>query len=329
MEGIETYCYEPRALDLVYGSYSYLSKQYPVIPPDRVFHIPRGEKAKLSEELAWTWAYCVDQDARVLVPAETVFFPFLYADHGIKRHFMCGSNGVASGSTYLEAVTHGLYEVIERYYWGMMEMHSNRLAIDCVRPSDFSEFIEGKLPEETRGSINIVALRLKKGPNIPMAMATYVSDGLASKGYGCAATWGMAVGRAISEAAQVVAIAKSGAREDAFTHTKRFLGKYAKKLEARKPVIFTFFEKTRKQIAAEAKEKSHSTLRAEFDFLVTWLSKHGFNNLCIANLTREGVGVPVVKVFVPSMPPSFALRGEPAEFFATKNIMKYRHGIKR
>lgn len=319
MEGIEGYCQEPKHTDCIYGSYNYLSKQYPVIPPDSIFHKPLARKASQSDNLVWTWVHCIDQATRVLIPAETVFFPFMSADFETQRHFTCGSNGVASGATYLEAVNHALYEVIERYYWGTMEMHGDGLQIDYLYKSEFKNLFEKRLSSKLIDSIGLWAVRFKKGTNVPMVVAIYRSDGLKMRGYGCAASVESAVSRAVSEAVQAMTTIKSGAREDLGSHHKMYHGKYLEKIMSRSAKAPTTFIK-RETFAHSSKEQYYKTLRAEFDYLVSWIRKAGFRNICIANLTRVGIEVPVVKVIVPSLPPIFASRGIPDKFFSTKSV---------
>jgi ribosomal protein S12 methylthiotransferase accessory factor len=66
----------------------------------------------------------VDTEERVLVPAESVFFP--YASH----YFSSDTNGLASGNTVLEATVHGLAEVFERDIASMLEGGDNRQLVD-------------------------------------------------------------------------------------------------------------------------------------------------------------------------------------------------------
>lgn len=311
MESIETYCLEVRNPDFILGSYNFLKQQYAVLPPESVFHSPVAATASRDEKLLWTWAFHVETSSRILVPAETIFFPVMAGDYQVERHFMCGSNGLASGSTYLEAVNHALYEVIERNYWAHMELFSDKLIIQNVKADEFKVLAQHVNLKAVLNSINLVSLRFKDGPNIPVFTALYSSGGEMTMGFGCGPTLEMAATRAITEAVQAMTTKKSGARDD-LERPGHFHGPFVEKLWKKSPQLPKSDVIAVKDLSEAVKEKNHRTLNDEYNYLIKWVKEKGYHNLCIANLTRTGVDIPVVKVLIPAMPPMFAARDLPA-----------------
>lgn len=321
MESIETYCLEVRNPDFIYGDYDFLQHQHPILPPESIFHTPVAKPATRNEKLLWTWAYHVESNSRILVPAETIFYPVMVGDYQIERHFMCGSNGLASGSTYLEAVNHALYEVIERFYWAHMEMFSENLIMQNVSVTEFKDLSGHPNIKTILNSLTLVSLRFKEGTNVPMFTALYNSGGQLTMGFGCGETLKMAATRAITEAIQATTTQKSGARED-LDRPGHLHGKFVEKLWKKSPSIPKSNLIKAEELANSVLEMQHRTLNAEFAFLNDWIKEKGFTNICIANLTRVGVEIPVVKVLVPALPPMFAARDLPAEIHTAHEANK-------
>ena len=121
METIENFCMEPRNEALVRGSYEFLRHQHLIIPP---WHFPRQHgraRPSAREQFMWTRASLPGFAEPVLVPAESVYFPFLPREYKTRPTFVSTSNGTAAGSTYLEAAIHALYELIERHYLALWD----------------------------------------------------------------------------------------------------------------------------------------------------------------------------------------------------------------
>ena len=50
-------------------------------------------------------------------------------------------------------------------------------------------------------------------------------------------------------------------------------------------------------------DKHFSSLNQEYKFLVNWVHELSFDRIFVANLTRIGIDIPVVKVIIPEMRP--------------------------
>lgn len=316
METIEGFCQEPRSPRLIRGSYRYLSAQHVMLDPRHLELNDGAAPPEPDDPVMWTPAYSVELDREILVPAEIVYFPFLPSEYGVESRFPAVTNGVAAGATYLEAVTHSLYEVIESYYIRCLQEGQVEIEELDLRQLDSVHY--GSVPEaiERLHHLRVFTLRLRGARNLPMACAYIKSDYTnLCAGYGCAGDVETAVSRAISEAVQGLATAMSGSREDLpepyfppiegddggeqangeeteeddDSDSRSNGGRYAKRTLA--------------EYRRVVEDGGFVDLRSEYEFIVEWLHELGFEKICIANLTRTGIDIPVVKTLVPRMPP--------------------------
>lgn len=291
MESIEAYCAEPRnALPLIRGCFDYLQVQHVVIHP-QYFTCREGAAPSGNEAFMWTEGCELNSSRAMLLPAELAFFPFLPSDYCTRSCFPCGSNGLASGGTYLEAVVHGLYELIERHYVALRE--DDRLIVRRFHLNgliDLAEFAH-HAPDMR---IAVYALTIPGIDNVPMVMAV-ISDvelGRSFAGFGCCFDADVAVSRAVSEAWQSMATVSSGAREDIVRTDKR-----RDKTPELPPERTLHIDEYRREVL----HRTFDSLRDELSFTLRWLSLGGYGVVCAANLTRIGIDVPVVKVVVPGL----------------------------
>lgn len=321
MEALESYCAEPRGpIQLVRGSFAFLREQQVVLDPRKLERRAWATVAGIDEPLMWTEACCPEIGGPLLVPAEAVFFPFLPADFATRTLFQSGTNGLASGATYLEAVTHGLYELIERHY--LNEWEEGRAIAERFHLTgliDLEQFAE--LAADY--TLSVYALSLADGSNLPVVLC-FVTETATNRrfpGSGCAGSVEVAVTRAISEAWQALSTVSSGARED-IAHGGR----------ATSPPL----PEPRTLHADEYRERvidtEFSNLRQEYTSLRAWLEARGIGPLCIANLTRRGIDIPVTKVLVPGLRWAAARRDPPRSPDAgptTPDVLRVRHGVPR
>jgi YcaO-like protein with predicted kinase domain len=293
METLENACMEPRNERLIRGSYSYLRKQHAILPPWLFALQCSVAKPAADEAFMWTQALLLDADESILVPAEAVYFPFQPCDYGTRPAFASTSNGVAAGSTYLEATIHALYEVIERHYCALWDSGKIRAEAFVSKELDTVPDIS-KFRDATRDEfdLEILALQLPGLKNLPMVVCWLLRpDGAWLYGSGCAPTLDMAIHRAVSEAAQAWSVLESGTREDlsdsvTVTSLRKFPG---------------IQRLTRRAYLKAAPEQYFSDLQDEFRFLKGWLKRAGFPSIALANLARRGLGIPVVRAIVPGL----------------------------
>lgn len=302
METFEQYCAEPRNPELIRGSYSFLSEHHVVASPREFPHVTVGgtdiTTVKHGETLMWTKAYSVEADQEVLIPAECVYYPFLAQLYHTRRIFPSSSNGLSSGATYLEAAIHGIYEVIERYYKHLFEV--GKLHIEALYEE---ELINSRSEEMARVMQNefelqLYILEIQNIKNLPVIMCVLAGEDFYYTGYGCSSTIRISVDRAISEALQEHAACVSRARESVLRVGDGPVNVRELFHMIRQPKQRTLRLKDYKK---RVYDRKFTTLRQEYAFVIRWVHQLGFPKIFIANLTRVGVDVPVVKVVVPHM----------------------------
>jgi ribosomal protein S12 methylthiotransferase accessory factor len=300
MEAIESYCVEPRVPQLLRASWDYLHKQRLAVHPDQ-FIQRTGSSLSADKQLMWTPVYSVRLQREVYVPAETVYFPFIPSYYDTNAGFIDGSNGLASGATYLEATIHALYELIERFY--VSSMDCGDLNVEALYEGEIEDpSLRSVLAQESSDyCIQLYAFFLPGIKNLPMVRACLISGDTFYSGWGCAATVDIAISRAISEVLQCRATHISGSREDMKIHTCASMD------TAPEDDVFGLCEQPEERTLhiENFRHRVHdycfSTLGEEFQFVLSWLSEIGHDNILIANLTRRGIDVPVVKVLIPSL----------------------------
>lgn len=288
MESIEMYCAEPRAASLVRASYEFLRGHHLVANPTQ---FSTTKPLQTDQALMWTKAYCLQTGESVLVPAELVYVPFIAGMYETPPVFPCNTTGLASGATYLEAVVHGLYEVIERHYESLFER--GLLAVEALHEEELADDRIHRIARQSKGELELQLYAfelagLKK--NLPMVAALLVGGELTFEGFGCSGNVAMSIDRAISEVCQAAATYEHGTREDIVRI----------KANAR-----SFFDATPQptmrtlrvtDFAKRAHDKTFTTVREEYSFLLRFVRSLGVDRIFVANLTRVGIDIPVVKV---------------------------------
>ena len=296
METIESYCTEPRNANLIRGSYNYLKRQHLILNPKLINRYPNVKIPKPSEPIMWTPAYSLLMDSEILVPAQSIYFPFLTSHYKTQSYFYSGSNGLASGATYLEAVVHGLYEVLERHYLGAAE--AGLCEIEALDEEKFPDFKLDEVNEKMAGQyeIQLYNFRLKKigKKNLPFILCVVTSLDRTFLGYGCCTEIEIAINRAVSETLQSVSVFISGSREDMYAGDKRPKKEQVSIWPEYQTLSFSAMK-------SKVINKRFNNLKDEFKFLVNWIKMLGHPEICIANLTRAGIEVPVVKILIPSL----------------------------
>ena len=256
----------------------------------------------------WTEALCLRSHSKVWIPAESVYRPFVSSDYHCRSIFASSSNGRASGSSYLEATVHALYELLERHYL------AHRWQPGCYIPVDISslELKSKPLQKILRRALSEfgfefywVRLPNVQNDNLPCFCVRLPHDQQNYIGYGCYASLETAIFRALSECFQSWATTVSGGREDLAANNPSGLPGSApspNQLRSRHALKLDLLA-----VRAYCHDLRFANLREEFDFLAQWLSKQGYPDVYLSNLSRVGIDIPVVKAVVPGLKAGAAL----------------------
>jgi len=305
MEAVEGYHAEHILQPLKFASYEELRYSHNVVDLAALPHLAGG--AFHSElPIAWIEGQDLLTDEPVWLPFELVHANYTVASQLGPRCFAASSNGLASGNHLLEAVSHGICEVVERdstASWGVLDdepRRQTRLDLDSVNDADCLSVLE----KFTRAGISLAVWETTSEICMPAFMCT-INDANADptrrlyggSGMGCHPTRQIALLRALTEAAQSRLTLISGSRDDiAQADYDRVRAADA---HARIQALIGEERGMRRFVDVPSLE------RESFAEDVAWeldrLRGVGIEHVILVNLTRDEFQIPVVRVVIPGL----------------------------
>jgi YcaO-like protein with predicted kinase domain len=292
MESLETFSAENLALPVTRGSYRTLKKRRHVVDV-RKLPRPRG---RLDLDATWAWVEGFDVVAQrdVLVPLQAVTLDTTFTKPPV---FDISSNGLASGNVRVEAIVHGLCEVLERDAEAAWRRHGGdrRVVLDSITDPVCRELIDRIAATGARvfvwdlegaAGIATIGAAIMEDPAEPAwrALGMY-------QGFGAHLLPEVAIARALTEAAQTRLTYIAGGRDDFFPFD------YAR---ATDPELLADLWQ---QLAAPCDDPvlfddlpRHETrgLGEDLEMLV-----RGLAQVIVVDVTHPELRVPAVKVIVP------------------------------
>ena len=302
MEAIETWHAEHVQLPLRFGSLTELREVGTVAAVDG---LPRAPDSRFHPDLAILWVEGDDLigGGRVWVPYETVHANATLPEPPGSGCFACGTNGLASGNRYLEAVSHALCEVIERdatSIWRRLPpelQDARRLALDTVADED----CRAVLDRLEYAGLDVAVWDTTTDVGVP-AFQCLVTErteqvGHVGEGAGCHPAREIALLRALTEAVQVRTTYIVGSRED-IDHAD-----YQEAiLEARRRRARILMRPIGSMSDFEAgPRQAFDAFESEVGWLLERLGGAGIGQVIAVDLTRPEFSVPVVRVVVPGL----------------------------
>jgi YcaO-like protein with predicted kinase domain len=307
MEAAELYHAETITLPLRLATYEEVRYQYNVIEIDE---LPRDSDSRFHPNLRLLWC-----EGRDLLNEENVFVPYemvhtnyttpLPNGHGC---FTATSNGLASGNAAIEAISHGICEVVERdatALWKCRDkerLDKNRLELASVDDAVCQDVL-GRLELagltvavwDITSDIEIAAFACLIVPKEDKAMW----HPAVASGYGCHPAREVALLRALTEAAQVRLTVISGLRDDFG------IEEYEQLLD---PDVVRAI---RHRISASRPTRRFrdvptwvgETFEEDVDWELKCIRKAGIRRVVVVDLTKSIFGLPVVRVIVPGLEP--------------------------
>jgi ribosomal protein S12 methylthiotransferase accessory factor len=294
MEGVERYSAELRD-DVI------VRKRYRDIPDaldPRSLILPQGSIYGLAQNpLAWVVAYDIASGKEVQVPACAVFHP--YVPKADLQLFRSNTNGLASGNNIEEAISHGLCEVIERDAWSICEGRRKvNSDLDCSGTK-----VEDVARKFTDNGIELHFKDLTS--DIGMAVIAVSADDVVSKdpglltlGIGAHPDPEIAAMKALVEVAQSRLTQIHGAREDT-VHADRNRSIGYERVKRMNRLWYEDAGKVRN--LSELENISTNDILDDIVSLMKRLKAAGLDKIIVYDLTREAIGMPVVRVIVPGM----------------------------
>ncbi|WP_298920094.1 YcaO-like family protein [uncultured Roseobacter sp.] len=302
MEAIEIWHAEHISDVVYFASVDDLAARHKFIDLDRLPRTPEGP-VKRTMRLHWITAQDLVSGQKKLVPLEMVHADYTHpvsADAGI---FPASTNGLASGNHLLEAICHGICEVIER----------DALAIWHHQTTDKQQATRLDLTTITDGAL-LDTLAKIEGAGVECAVWDVTSDigvpsylcvindvekqgGHLGVGSGTHPNPKIALHRAINEAAQTRLNYITGAREDLFHDEYSDVGR-EQKAEA-----FSHLRGVLGNMRAfdASAGPANSDLQADLDWLKDRLALVGIEEIGMVDLTRDEFQIPVVRIIIPGL----------------------------
>jgi len=300
MEALECWHAETPDLPLRLASAEEIAAIGTAVDPDR---LPRsaGGGDPFAERLLWVEGRDLAQDRPVFVPYELVAADYTAPAPPGSGMFQATTNGLASGNHWLEAVTHGLYEVVERdatALWHAAPVAQRRdRTLDLATVTGPCSALLGRF---ARAGVAVTVWDVTTEIGLPcfLALALDPRGGSVEPelGAGCHADREVALSRALTEAAQARLTRISGARDDFALAGYAAAGRGARETEAEgwRGV------RGRRRFAA-APAFAGPTLRHDLDAALERLTAAGFGQVIAIDLTRAEFGVPVARIIVPGL----------------------------
>jgi ribosomal protein S12 methylthiotransferase accessory factor len=293
MEGIERYSSEVHDRKLRVDLYSQIVGREPVINPEDLILPP---EANLDRIIPWVEGYDIANDETVLVPAHAVFHPVLPNN---RQLFRTNTNGLASGNTIEEAIFHALSEVVERDAWSLVE--STRDTGPAVVNIDDPTLLDMQ-KKFADAQVEVTVRDITSDIGIP-TMAAVADDvllkdpSLLTIGIGTHTSARIAVMRALTEVAQSRLTQIHGAREDTTIADLRKKMGY----DRAKRINGYWFKDNGTIDYTNIPSYDSDDFLKDIQFVIDALYNHGLDRVIVVDLTREEIGIPVVRVVVPGL----------------------------
>ena len=302
MEAVELYHAEHVELPLKLMSQRELGASHTLVDIDR---LPRVAGGRFNPDLVMLWIEGLDlvSGQPRWLPFECVRTNFTLPPPPGSGCFDCSSNGLASGNTLGEAVSHGICEVIERdatAIWNQSAGEARRqsgLDLETVDDTACRQVLE----RLERAEFDVAVWDTTGDVGVPAFFCLIIDrrsrHGHCGIGAGTHPAREIALLRALTEAVQVRTTYISGTRDDLL------------------PEDYGEAEKARKRQLAEGLLRDHSPIRSLADVadlssqsistdlsrLLDRLKGAGIDEVLVVDLTKARFDVPVVRVVIPGL----------------------------
>jgi ribosomal protein S12 methylthiotransferase accessory factor len=278
-----------------------------------VGRLPRNRRIDRAARRAWVEGWDLLAGRPRWVPLEAVTLDTTFAADRAPD-FDVSSNGLASGNHLLEAIVHGLCEVIERDAEARWRASRGRRRIDLAGVRDPG--CRALLARFAAAGVFVAAFDLTSDLGVPVIGAMAMEDpgepawralGL-YQGFGCHLDPAIALGRALTEAAQTRVTYIAGSRDDFFP----FDYDRATAPEVLAPIWAELHAPVARRDRVELASLptlAGPSFEADLARLLERLGRGGVRQCVAVDLSRAEHGVPVVKVLVPGRATAIHLMG--------------------
>lgn len=302
MEAAETWHAERIDLPLKFGSLADLRSGHRVAEAEA---LPRLPESRFDPDLPMLWV-----EGNELIAGEPIWLPFepVHANATLRELpgsgcFSASTNGLASGNHLLEAISHGLCEVIERdatSLWNRLapaRQEVTRVDLGTVRDADCRALLD----QIQAAEIEVAVWDITTDVGVPAVLCIIRDRGAEiahlGRGAGCHPVREIAFLRAVTEAVQVRNTYIVGSRED-IDHADYLSETLAGRTR-----------RARAMMQAEAPKRDFEAIpsqdfdsfEAEVAWLLDQLQSAGIRQVVAVDLSRPEIDIPVARVVVPGL----------------------------
>jgi ribosomal protein S12 methylthiotransferase accessory factor len=302
MEAVETFHAETIARPLILSTARELDRSYPLANIDQ---LPRAMASRfdLDEPILWIEGYDLLGGSSRWLPYEFVHTDYTLPPGPASGCFPANTNGLASGNHLLEAVSHGICEVIERdtttlWMQGGERFRRGRvLHLDSVDDGACQDLLE-------RFARAGVAVRVWDTTSDVGVASFYClvmgrDDRFADPefGSGCHPARQVALLRALTEAAQARTTYIAGSRDDFARDDYSVTGRSHRRRQCRMLMDAGGEERDFHDVPSGESD----TLRDDVEWVLRRLRSAGIQQVLVVDLTKPEFGLPVVRVVIPGL----------------------------
>lgn len=302
MESIETWHAERTQLPSRYDNYVELSRERKFVD---VSKLPKLSSRMFSPTQKSLWVKADDLVCRepVWLPYELVHTDYTHPIVPQYGCFACSTSGLASGNELREATVHAICELIERdatSVWHHLPRQTRDLTRVKTETIDDDACLEAiaRIANagldfaiwETTSDIGVASFRC-------MIVEPEGHDSHIGIGDGCSTDPGIALLRALTEAAQTRMTYVSGARDDVTPE------EFTSEAIARKCMIARALigESSPKRNFDAAPRYGSDDFADDLNWLMGQLARVGCRQVLRCDLTRDDIGLAVVRVVIPGL----------------------------
>jgi YcaO-like protein with predicted kinase domain len=312
MESIELYHAERIAQPLRLATLTELQGELAVVDVARLSRLSISSfHANL--KLLWIEGYDLMKGRPTWLPYEMVHANYTLPLPTGSGCFVMSSNGLASGNSVVEAIVHGLTEVIERdatTLWTMQtlaQQDARRVELSTVDDLDCRRALDSYRNAE----VAVGVWETTTDVGIPAFMCIIIDrrrDPLQTlypnHGMGCHLVREIALLRALTEAAQSRLTFIAGSRDDRGRDAYRQASEQALATRIRERLEAPGGHSFRR-----VPTHVHDTFEEDVERLLTGLRAVGIEEVVVSDLSKPEIGIPVVRVVVPGLEPLFEVPG--------------------
>ena len=302
MEAVEVYHAERVDHPLKLASRDDLSHSHPVVDVDA---LPRLAADKFHANLRTLWIEGNNllTDSPTWLPYEMVHANYTLPHLPGSGCFVASTNGLASGNHRLEAIAHGIAEVIERdstSLWSQMELSRQsrtRIDLDTVDEDSCRDVLD----QLERAQLSVAVWDTTTDVGVP-AFYCLITDNRSDtahsgEGAGCHPARHIALLRALTEAVQVRTTYITGARDDLLPEEYTASG-IAQKL-GRARALMRARVPTRDFRSVPTQESV--TFEEDVVWMLARLRACGIVQVIAVDLTKAEFGLPVMRIVIPGL----------------------------